>query len=43
MMSGMMAFLFSLLAVSGICLVWCFLYLLIHFCIKLTQGGGEDG
>lgn len=41
-MSGMMAFLFSLLAVSGVCLVGCGLWLLIHLCIKLTRGGGKD-
>lgn len=37
-MSGMMAFLFSLLAVSGVCLVGCGLYLMVYLRIKLTRG-----
>lgn len=41
-MSGMIVFLFSLLAASGVCLVGCGLWLLIHLRIKMTRGGGED-
>lgn len=40
-MSGMMAFLFSLLAVVAIGFADCGLWLLIHLCIKLTRGGGK--